>query len=215
MTDNSPGSRDEEVDQLNELAEVLASRRRLALAGDAQLRRIEHDLHEGVQQHLIALAVSVQLVSRSVDTDPATAKKLLDQMERDVQQALDETSRIAQRINPPLEAGGLAAALRAAAASGRVSASVEVAAGASPREVAVTVYRCWLEALDHATAQATITVQADQAELTFAITGSEMPEDELRRLRDRVEALGGHLTTRYEPGGGASIVGSLPLGEAR
>jgi signal transduction histidine kinase len=190
---------------------VRASRRRLVLAADAQLRRIEHDLHEGVQQHLIALAVSAQLVSRSMDTDPATATKLLDQMERDVQQALDEASRIAQRINPPLEAGGLAAALRAAAAGGRVPASVEVAAGAScPREVAVTVYRCWLEALDHATVQATATVRADEAELTFVITGSEIPGDELRRLRDRVEALGGSLT-----GSGTSITGSLPLGEPR
>jgi signal transduction histidine kinase len=195
---------------------VRASRRRLVLAADAQLRRIEHDLHEGVQQHLIALAVSAQLVSRSMDTDPATATKLLDQMERDVQQALDEASRIAQRINPPLESGGLAAALRAAAASGRVPASVEVAARAScPREVAVTVYRCWLEALDHATVQATVTVGADEAELAFVITGSEIPGDELRRLRDRVEALDGQLTTRSEPGGGTSITGSLPLGEPR
>ena len=71
-------------------------------------------------------------------------------MGRDVQQALDETALLAQRIYPPLlEAGGLAAALRSAAVTAGVPASVDVAAGSNyPPEVARTVYMCWLEALE-------------------------------------------------------------------
>ena len=62
-----------------------ASRRRLVLAADADRRRIERDLHNGVQQHLVALAVNVQLAGRLADADPAAAKTLLEQLERDVQ----------------------------------------------------------------------------------------------------------------------------------
>jgi signal transduction histidine kinase len=228
MTDNSPGHATrrsitlegadelrETLDRLRrELEEVRASRRRLVVTGDADRRELERELHEGVQQHLVALAVNLQLASRSADAEPAAANELLDQMGRDVQQALDETAQLAQRIYPPLEPGGLAAALRLAAASAGVRASVEVAAGASyPPEVAATVHWCWLEALAHAGAQPTVTVRDQGAELTFEVAGIEIPEDGLERLRDRVEALGGRLTIGSEPGGGTSITGSLPLRE--
>jgi signal transduction histidine kinase len=187
------------------------ARRRLVLAADADRRAIERELHEGVQQHLVALAVNLQLASRSADADPEAAKELLEQMGRDVQQALDETAQLAQRIYPPLGAGGLAAALRTAAVSAGVPASVEVAAGATyPPEVAATVHSCWLEALEHAATQPRVTVRDGEAEVTFEIGGAEIPEHDLERLRDRVEALGGSLS-----GSGTSISGSLPLGEPR
>ena len=58
--------------------ELRASRKRLVLAADADRRRIERELHEGVQQHLVALAVNLQLASRLADTDPPAAKELLE-----------------------------------------------------------------------------------------------------------------------------------------
>ena len=76
------------------------ARRRLVLAADADRRAIERELHEGVQQHLVALAVNLQLARQSADADPEAAKELLEQMGRDVQQALDETAQLAQRIYP-------------------------------------------------------------------------------------------------------------------
>ena len=109
-----------------------ASRRRLVLAADADRRRIERELHNGVQQHLVALAVNVQLAGRLADSDPAAAKTLLEQLERDVQETLQVTAQLAQRIYPTLlEPRGLAAALRSAAATAGVAASVNVAASAS------------------------------------------------------------------------------------
>ena len=98
--------------------------------------------------------------ARLVDADPAAAKALLDEMERDVQQALDETAQLAQRIYPPLlDAGGLAAALRAAAVSAgvRPRSRSRRARAIRPRSRA-TVYFCCLEALEHAGAGATVTV---------------------------------------------------------
>jgi signal transduction histidine kinase len=198
-----------------EVAELRASAERLVLAADADRRRIERDVHDGVQQHLVALAVNLQLAGRLADDDPAAAKTLLDEMGRDVQQALDETAQLAQRIYPPLlEAGGLAAALRLAAVSAGIRASVDVAAGASyPPEVALTVYFCWVDTLEHAGAGARVTVDVrdEEGALAFEVVEEGGRSDAgLERLRDRVEALGGRLTIRSEPGS-TRVSGSIPL----
>ncbi len=60
--------------------ELRASRKRLALAADAERRRIERELHDGVQQQLVALAANLELAAGSVDADPAAAKELLEEM---------------------------------------------------------------------------------------------------------------------------------------
>ena len=198
-----------------------ASRERLVLAADADRRGIERDLHDGPQQQLVALAANLQLARRLADADPAAAKALLEEMGRELQQALDETGKLAHRIYPPLlEAGGLAVALRAAAASVGVAARIEVAAGAGyPPEVAGAVYFCCLEVLERAGegARATVTVRDEEGALVFEVVvdraGSVAPalDGLLTRLRDRVEALGGQLTVRSEPGEGTRVSGSLGL----
>ena len=207
----------ETIDRLRlEVAELRAARERLVLAADADLFRIERDLHEGVQQHLVALAVNLQLALSLADSDPASAETLLEDMGGDVQQALDEAAQLAQRIYAPLlESGGLAATLRSAAVSAGIPASVEVAVGSShPLEVVRTVYMCWLEALEHGAGEtrATITVREDEGALTFEVAQDGAHEDAgLVRLRDRVEALGGRLSIRSEPGHRVRVSGSLPL----
>jgi signal transduction histidine kinase len=206
-----------------EVAELNASRKRLVQAAEAERRTIERDLHEGVQQHLVGLAVNLQLASQFVDADPVAAKVLLEEMGRDVQHALDETALLAQQIYPPLlEAGGLAAALRAAATSIGIPVSVEVEAAAGcPPEVLRTVYLCCLEALEHAGAEAraTVTVRKEEGAIAFevvedgarSVAAAARSDAGLERLRDRVEAFGGRLTVRSEPGRGTRISGSLPL----
>ena len=205
----------ESLDRLRlEAEELRASRERLVLAADADRRRIERELHDGPQQHLVALSVNLQLARDLADADPPAAQALLGEMERDVQQALDETAQLAQRIYPPLlEVGGLAAALRSAAVSAGARVSIDVATGARyPPEVAGTVYLCWLGALEHvdAGARAAVTVRHEEEGIVFEIVTDGVGA-ELGRLRDRVEALGGRLTIRSEPGGGTRVAGSLPL----
>ena len=182
------------------------------LAADADRREIERDLHDGLQQRLVALSVNLQLARQLADDDVATAATLLDEMERDVQHAVDEMGRLAERIYPPLlEAGGLLAALRAAAVRIGGRTRVEVTAGAGiPLGVARTVYVCCVEALEHAGPAATVTVRDDGGNLAFEVVADEPPSG-LDLLRDRVEALGGTLATRSEPGDGIHISGSFPL----
>ena len=191
------------------------SRERLVLAADADLRRIERDLHEGVQQHVVALAVNLQLAELLAVTDPPAAKTLLEKMRRDVQQAIDEAARLAERIySPSLEMGNIAAALRAAAVSARTPASVEVEVDSGlPPVVARTVYLCWLETLErhHSEPRATMSVREGEGALSFEIVADTSSEAGFEGLRDRVEALGGRLTIRPEPGHGVRLSGSLPL----
>jgi signal transduction histidine kinase len=207
----------ETLDRLRlEVAELRASRERLVLAADVERRRIERDLHEGVQQQLVALAVNVQLAGRLTDDDPPATRALLEEMGRDVQQALDEAARLAHRIYPTLlEAGGLAAALRTAVVSAGIPASVEVRAAASyPPEIARTVYFCCLEALTLAggDARPTVTVRDEEGALAFDVVADGASSDTtLAAMRERVEALGGRLTISSSAEQGTRVCGWLPL----
>ena len=212
----------EQLDRLrHEVAELRASRQRLAAAADADRRRLERELHDGLQQHLVALAVNLQLARDLVDTDAGAARALLDEMGGDLQRALDETAKLALRIYPPLlEAGGLGAALRAASVSSGVRARIGVAVVADcPPEVAGTAYFCCLEALERAGggARVTIGVRLEGDALLFEVVEEEprsaasTPDEALDRMRDRVEALGGRLTVPSEPGHGVGVSGSLPI----
>ncbi len=209
------GARGDAFERLRaEVAELRASRARLILAADADRRAIERDLHDGVHQHLVALAVNLQLVGRAEESDPAAAKTLFEEMSRDIQQALDETALLAQRIYPTtFEANGLAALLRSAALNAGVRASVDVAAGSGyPPEVGMTVYLCWLDALARGSGETRLTIRVREGEdvLLFDVMGDAPRSDaDLERVRDRVEGLGGRLTMRSGPDGG--IRASLPL----
>lgn len=204
------------ADLQREIDELRAARERLVLAADADRRGIERELHAGVQQRLVALAVALQLVEASVDSDPARARTLLEELERDVQLALDEAAQLAQRIYPSmLGTGGLAAALRSAAASAGIPVHVRVAATASyPPEVLGTVYWCFLEVLGQARAatETTVTVRDDEKRVDFEMVADGSRRDVvLDRLRDRVEALGGRLAIESHLGAGVRIAGWLPL----
>ncbi len=187
----------ETVERLRrEVDELRASRRRIVLAGDADRHRIERALHEGVQQDLVALAVNLQLAGGLVESDPAGAKRLVDELARDVRRSLDETAQLAQWIYPPLlESGGLGAALRAAAVSLRVRASIEVEGDDGyPPEVARALYFCGVAALELVgpDGRATLAIRAEAGAPAFDVATD--PLVELEDLRDRVEALGGRLT---------------------
>jgi len=199
-----------------EVEELRAALKRLVVASDADRRKVERELHDGVQQHLIALAVNLQLAGQASDSDAAAAKTLLEEMGRDVQHALDETSLLAQRIYPAtLEAGGLGTLLRSAAVSAGLPASVDVAAPSNhPPEVVMTLYLCWLNMLACGSVETRPRIRVRESEdaLAFELVGNAAcSEADLVSLRDRVEALGGRLAVTSGSGGGTRFSGSLPL----
>ena len=205
-----------ELEQLRvEVEELRAALKRLVLAADADRRMVERELHDGVQQHLIALAVNLQLAGQAADSDPAAAKTRLEEMGRDVQHALDETSLLAQRIYPAtVAAGGLGTLLRSAAVGAGVPASVDVTAPSShPPEVVMTLYLCWLSVLAGGSVEthASIDVRETEDVLAFEVRTPACSDADLDYLRDRVEALGGRLSVTSGSGDGTRVSGSLPL----
>jgi signal transduction histidine kinase len=205
-----------ELDRLRvEIAQLRASRRRLVLAADAGRRSIERDLHDGVHQHLVALAVSLQLAGQTAKSDPGAVTALLEEMGRSVQEALREAAQLAQRIHPPtLEASDLGALLRSAATDAGVPAVVQVVAGStcSPEHV-MTIHVCWLEALARVGGEARLTIDVREHGdgLSFEIAGAALSDADLDPLRDRVEALGGELTVASSAAGRSCVSAALPV----
>jgi signal transduction histidine kinase len=219
----------EAVDRLEGVIEELhASRARLVAAADDERRTIERNLHDGVQQELVALGVNLQLARGLCATDPAAATVLLEETGKDVQVALEGLRRLALEIYPPLlEAGGLVVAVRSAAAEAGIVTHIE--AEVLPRdrpELAATVYFCCREALRNAEqhggagVKATVSIRLEQAAIAFEISddgcgflNGQTPEGGLRRMIDRINALGGRLEVDSEPGHGTRVSGTLPLND--
>lgn len=197
-----------------EAAELRASRERLALAIDAERRSIERALHDGVQQQLVGLAADLELAAAAMDSDPSAAKKLLSDVRRDARRLLEETQALAHRIYPPLlEAGGLIAALRTAAATANVAVQTDVAGAAYPPEIAGAVYFSCVDVLEGAGrgARVAIAVRDEGRAVAFEIVADGEVDLDRPRLCDRVEALGGRVTIRSGSGDQTRVAGSLPL----
>jgi signal transduction histidine kinase len=203
-----------------EIQELRASRRRLALAAAAERRRIERELHDGLQQRLVALAVELQQARRLLDVHPAEAGVLIDEMSGELHEAVDALRALAHRIHPPLlEAGGVRAALRTTAAMLDVPTRVQVPDGTTlPPALAEAVYFSCADALEHLrrAAKIAITVRQEEETVVFEISAETADSGtalaDLTPMRDRLEALGGRLTIEAKPGH-TDITGSLPLSD--
>ena len=197
-----------------QIEELRASRRRLALAADAERRGIERALHEGVQQDLVGLAANLEVVAGSVDSDPAAAKALLEELQREARRALTEMQELANRIFPALlEAGGLVAELRAAASRAGVPVKLATDVPVSvPPEIAGAVYSCALDAFERAPAgtPVVVSVRGEEGAMAFEIDVDGDLGSERRAPHDRVEALGGRVTITAGSGG-TTVAGSLPI----
>jgi signal transduction histidine kinase len=206
----------QEIETLRvEVAKLGDSRRRLAVTTDAERRGLERSLHDGVQQHLVGLATNLELVAGSMDADPAAAKELLAEMARDIQDAIDLTRKLADRIYPPqLEAGGLIAALRSAAADANVPARIEIARNQTyPPEVAGAIYFCCRDLLEDLSAGSTVAirVQNEGQALAFDIVVDGDLHADRSLFGDRIEALGGRWAIEAGSGHRTRVRGSLPL----
>jgi signal transduction histidine kinase len=221
----------ESLRELQRRAEELrASRARVVAAADAERRKIERNLHDGAQQHLVALAVTVRLAQQMAASDPDQARELLEQLGSDLHEAVQELRDLAHGIYPPvLMDRGLVAALESAA--GRAALPVDVVGvaedvGRFPQEVEAAVYFCCLEALQNAAkhagdgARATVTIARRDDGLAFAVADDGAGFDAAGpagmghgfvNMSDRVGAIGGTLTVESTPGEGTTISGIVPV----
>jgi GAF domain-containing protein len=205
-------------------AALTTSRARIVATADATRRRIERDLHDGVQQHLVSLAL--QLRNAKAATPPAAGELMqqLDGVAGGLDSVLDELREIARGIHPAILAeGGLRPALKTLARRSAVPVHLDISVdGRLPEQIEIATYYVVAEALTniakhaHASvADVQVTIGDDALQVTVHDDGRGGAGfghgSGLVGLSDRAEALGGQLTLHSAPDAGTTVRVSLPL----
>jgi PAS domain S-box-containing protein len=205
------------------LEDLAASRARIVAAGDVERRRLERNLHDGAQQRLVTLSVSLRLTLDRLDADPGAARELLAGAMNELTCALEELQELARGLHPAvLTERGLGAAVEALVR--RVPVSVEIVETPSERlaePIEAAAYYLIAEALTNIAKHA----QANAARVRVAQTSDEVVVEVsddgvggadaatgsgLRGLADRVEALGGTLELTSIVDDGTKLRAEIP-----
>jgi PAS domain S-box-containing protein len=205
------------------LAELRASRARIVEAEDAERRRLERNLHDGAQQRLVALSLSLRLALGKLSTSPEAAGDILTRAGEELALALEELRELARGIHPAvLSDRGLAAALESLA--GRSPVPVRVAS-VPPERLPASVEAAAFYVVSESLANVAKYAQASHARVSVTRlngravvevfddgVGGADPElgSGLRGLVDRVEALDGLLEVSSPPGGGTIVHAEIP-----
>jgi signal transduction histidine kinase len=196
-----------------QLDDLRASRTRIVEQGDAERRRLERNLHDGAQQRLVSLALSLRLARLGCETETDAAA--LEQAEAEVRHALGELRGLAHGLYPAaLTEEGLGAALEALADQ----TASPLALGPLPQErfdpkVEATAYFVVAETLKRTRpGRATVDAAREDGQLVLEIVTDQQPPQELTDLEDRVGALDGRLLIEHGLNGGTRIRAELPCG---
>jgi signal transduction histidine kinase len=206
-------------------AELIASRTRLVMASDEARHRIERDLHDGTQQRLISLGLTLESARASVPPENQELSQCLSQATEELSHIQVQLREIAHGLRPAVLAkGGLRAAVKALTRRFPVATELDIDADRClPDPIALTVYYVVSEALanvlKHASASLVrIEVHTMNETLHLAIrddgVGGADPcrGSGLIGLRDRVEAVGGTIQVTSPPADGTSLLAEIPLG---
>jgi signal transduction histidine kinase len=207
------------------VAELRASRTRIVEAGYEERRRVERDLHDGAQQRLVALTMSLRLIRARIDSDPQGAAEMLDEAMQELNAATRELRELARGIHPAvLSDRGLEAALNGLADRSPVPVEIlETPPERLPAPVESATYFVIAEALTNVARYAeaeSATVRVSRSDGTVEVevrddgVGGADPEagSGLRGLADRVAALEGRLEVSGEDGEGTTVRARIPCG---
>jgi len=210
----------------SQAADLKESRQRIVAAQDAERRRLERNIHDGAQQHLVALAVKLRLTAVLARRDAERARPSIADLRRQTKDALETLSALAAGLYPPvLLERGIAKALSTQTALTMVPLEViDHVSGRYSEDLEAAVYFCCQEAIQNAVKHAHashISVRLDDraGTLQFAVSddGTGFDTSTARRgagmqnMADRVAAGGGSLEVQSRRGGGTTIRGSLPV----
>jgi signal transduction histidine kinase len=195
-------------------------------AGDEQRRKLERNLHDGAQQRLVSLALTIRLARRQLETKPEAVAASLEGAAKELDLALEELRELARGLHPAaLTEQGLGPALSSLA--NRLPIEVDLSAPDQrlPENIEATAYYIVSEALTNVVKHA----QATKAKVDMTLAGEvlkfEVTDDGrggadpfagsgILGLRDRAEAVGGTLFVISPPGKGTVVTAQLPLTSA-
>ncbi|WP_328870559.1 PAS domain S-box protein [Streptomyces sp. NBC_00287] len=206
-------------------AQLTASRARVVAAGDASRRRIERDLHDGVQQRLVSLQLDLRTAQALLEEQPDALPEQLEHIVKGLDNAFEDLLRVARGIHPAiLSQGGLGPALRALARRAPLPVELDLRLPPErlPERAEVAVYYMVSESLTNAAKHARaefVRIAAhtvdDVLEVVIdddGVGGAEPGHGSgLIGLIDRVEAIGGRLTVSSPQGKGTTLTVRLPL----
>ena len=205
-------------------AELRSSRQRVVAVADAERRRLERNIHDGAQQHLLALAINLALTRRLLATNPEQLPARIAQLRTAVAQTLAALEDLARGIYPEqLVREGVAAALGAAAPTAIPVTIDDATSGRYPREVEAAAYFCCLEAVQNAVKHSgssgvcvNLTESSEHLCLEvvddghgFDVQAADAAAGTLN-LRDRLETVGGRAEIVSGPTG-TSVRGWIPV----
>jgi PAS domain S-box-containing protein len=205
------------------LEQLQASRARIVEATDQERRRLERNLHDGAQQRLVSVSLTVRLAESRLDSDPAGSRELLSGASDELTTALEELRELARGIHPAvLTDRGLGPALESLVT--RTPLPVDVDAPLEerlPEQVEAAAYYVVSEALANIAKYAQASTAAVRVSRSNGLAVVEVEDDGiggadpsrgsgLRGLADRVEALAGRLAVDSEPGRGTRIRAEIP-----
>ena len=196
-------------------ADLRASRARIVAASHAARRQIERALHDGPQQHLVAMAVNLRLAESTIDADPDAAKAMLEQLRGEVQATIQRLRDLAYEIFPPLLADrGLGEALHGAIARAPQPINLTVAGDGNrryPPETEAAVFFACLEAIQAADGPLSVWVGEEDGVLLYELWGAIHEGPALLNISDRTDTMGGTMTVERSPDGGLHLRGEIPL----
>ena len=203
--------------------EVRASRARIVQAGDEARRVLERNLHDGAQQRLVALSLSLRLAQTRLENNPDEATRLLDAAREELSRAIEDLRELARGIHPAiLTDRGLDAALVALSLRSPIPVAVEVPEERLPGPVEAAAYYVIAESLTNVAkyaeaSSATVRVTCENGHAVVEVAddgigGADAGSGSgLRGLADRVEALAGTLDVESPAGGGTRVRAEIPL----
>ena len=205
-------------------AELAASRARIVKAADQTRRRIERDLHDGIQQRLVSLALDLRATQASLPAQLGELHAQLDRVADGLSQALEELRETSRGIHPAaLSQGGLGPALKVLARRCPLPVQADLKLQTRlPEPVEVAAYYVVAEALTNAAKHAHaslahLAVQAHRDRLHLSVADDGVGGADPTRgsglvgLSDRVQALGGTITVHSPTGQGTTLQIALPI----
>jgi signal transduction histidine kinase len=208
-------------------AALTASRARIVATADATRRRIERNLHDGAQQHLVSLALDLRAAEAAAPPGTGVQVQQLEPIATGLDDVLEELREIARGLHPAILAdGGLRPAVKTLARRSAVPVRLDIQVpGRLPEPVETAAYYTVAEALTNAAKHARATAADVQVTATRRVLHVRVRDNGrggagyshgsgLIGLKDRAEALGGHLQLNSPPGAGTTLEIELPLAAA-